>query len=196
MWHFIFVCVYILYVHTNTHMWVVFCCSHPLLILESYRSRLRGGGGGGGGTKSSKAGTKSKGKRAADDDDDDDIIRDDDEDHGASALADDELEAMAKLVEANSRPASSSAGSGFGRLKGVGGLQGSRPPVGLSSLVNRRSSGVGGTALSSSSSSAKAIDSYFVDPEQSGKLLVLHRLMQVRNLSDYTKPFFWLHDAI
>ena len=184
-------------------------CSHPLLVLESYRTRFdRAAGrgeepspdddddGGGGGGKGGKKGGKGGAKKAA-------------ADGGAGAGAgDEELEAMAMLVESHCRPSTGGGGGGgvggsaFGRLGGAfntiraSGRQLAPPPPphapssssssSSSALAAPSSSSGGGGGGGSSSMYATAgacqrsnpvTASFHVDPEQSGKLLVLYRLM-------------------
>ena len=175
-------------------------CSHPLLVLESYRTRFdRAAGrgeepspdddddGGGGGGKGGKKGGKGGAKKAA-------VAG------GASAGAgDEELEAMAVLVESHCRPSTGGGGGGsaFGRLGGAfntiraSGRQLAPPPPphapsssSSSSALAAPSSSSGGGGGSSMYATAGACQrsnpvtsSFHVDPEQSGKLLVLYRLM-------------------
>jgi hypothetical protein len=163
------------------------------LILESYRSRNRNSGKGPNASTSTSTKGKSKGKgckgRGGDDDEDD--LGDDD--YGASSvpgdedlsgcvssLADEELEAMAKLIERNCRPATRSNNSN----SNSGSSANSNRSAVLQSLLSRRSSSLQTQPQLPVSNSGSVFDSYTVDPELSGKLLVLFRLMQVRATSD------------
>jgi len=178
-------------------------CSHPLLVLESYRTRFdRAAGrgeepspdddddGGGGGGKGGKKGGKGGAKKAA-------VAG------GAAAGAgagDEELEAMAVLVESHCRPSTGGGGGGggsaFGRLGGAfntiraSGRQLAPPPPHAPSSSSSSSSAVAAPSSSSGGGggsmyatagacqrSNPVTSSFHVDPEQSGKLLVLYRLM-------------------
>ena len=160
-------------------------CSHPLLVLESYRTRFDRASCREEGDEEKGEGRKaSAGKRVG---------------KGVEGGNDGELEALAVLVERHSKPARGGGGGGRGGMGGMGrgggGLLGGMVRSSIRTALASPAPAPAPTSSSSSSSSSSSApqsiyasatacqhshsvtETFHVDPDQSGKLLVLHRMM-------------------